>query len=78
MISAGTLATCAASFLFYFSTLQTPPSVSAEEVVITMDELISTLDSDDERRVIGEEAEEEVEPDWQRDLNQWPISDDIE
>jgi len=78
MLSAGTLATCAASFLFYFSILQTPPPVSAEEVVTSMDELITTLDSDDEMRVIGEETEEEVDPDWQKDLNQWPISDDIE
>lgn len=78
MISAGTLATCAASFLLYFSTLQAPPPVSAEEVVASMDELLSVLDSDDEMRVIGEETEEEVEPDWQEDLNQWPVGDNTE
>jgi len=75
MISAGTLATCAASFLFYFSTLQAPSLVSAEEVVTSMDELIEALDSDNEMRVIGEGTEEEAEPDWREDLDSWPAGD---
>ena len=78
MISAGTLATCAASFVFYFSTMQVPPPVSAAEVVASMDELITTLDADDEMRVIGEETEDEAEPDWQDDLDPWPVGEEIE
>ena len=62
--SVGTLATCAASFVFYFTTLQSPPEVSAEEVVISMDELLDVLDPDDGARMLSEEVPEEAFPDW--------------
>ena len=62
--SVGTLATCAASFLFYFTTLKSPPEVSAEEVVVSMDKLLDVLDPDDGVRMLSEEAPEEAFPDW--------------
>ena len=62
--SVGTLATCAASFVFYFTTLQSPPEVSAEEVGISMDELLDVLDPDDGARMLSEEVPEEALPDW--------------
>lgn len=74
-ISAGTLATCAASVFFLFSNVHTPPPVSAEEVVGSMEGLITVLDSDDDVRVIYEETEDETAPDWREDLDQWPAGD---
>ena len=62
--SVGTLATCVASFVFYFTTLQSPPEVSAEEVIVNMDELLDVLDPDDGVRMLSEEAPEEAFPDW--------------
>lgn len=62
--SVGTLATCAASFVFYFTTLQSPPEVSAEEVVASMDALLDVLDPDDGARMLSEEVPEEAFPDW--------------
>ncbi|HJY80779.1 MAG TPA: zf-HC2 domain-containing protein [Candidatus Binatia bacterium] len=76
MVSVGTLATCVASLLFFlFSNIHTPPPVSAEEVVSSMDGLISVLDSDDDLSVIYRETEEEALPDWREDLDQWPAGD---
>jgi hypothetical protein len=75
MISASTLAACAASIFFLFSNIHTPPPVSAEEVVGSMEELIAVLDSGDDLRVIYEETAEEVAPDWYEDLDQWPAGD---
>ncbi len=71
-ISAGTLATCAAFVFLLFSNIHTPPPVSAEEVVGSMEGLITVLDSDDELRVMYEETEDEAAPDWRADLDQWP------
>ena len=62
--SMGTLATCAVSFVFYFATLQSPPEVSAEEVVVSMDELLDVLDPNDGARMLSEEVPEESVPDW--------------
>ncbi|MGH7964020.1 MAG: anti-sigma factor family protein [Candidatus Binatia bacterium] len=70
-VSVGTLATCAASLVLYFSTLQAPPEVSAEEVVSSMDQLLEVLDPDEGVRIITEEVEEEAAPDWQQEINQW-------
>jgi hypothetical protein len=64
LVSFGSFATAAASILFYFAMMQSPSPVSAEEVVSSMDQLISTLDSDEGERVIGEETPDEVLPDW--------------
>ena len=64
MLSFGTVATCAASLLFYFAMMQAPPKVSAEEVVASMDQLIGSLDPDEGERVITEETPDEVMPDW--------------
>jgi hypothetical protein len=52
-----------------------PPSVSAEEVVGSMEELIEVLDTDDDLRVMYEETAEEALPDWSEDLNRWPAGD---
>jgi hypothetical protein len=73
MISAGALAV--ASFLFYLSTMHTPPPVSAEEVVASMDGLIKALDENDEVRMMYEETEEEALPDWREELDRWPAGD---
>ena len=62
--SLGTLATATASLFFYFTTLQSPPEVSAEEVVLSMDELLDSLDPQDGVRLLSEEAPEEQLPDW--------------
>lgn len=62
--SVGTLATCAASFVFYFTTLQSPPEVSAEEVVVSMDELLDVLDPADGNSILSEEVPEETLPGW--------------
>lgn len=75
MISAGTLATCVASIFLVFSNVQVPPPVSAEEVVGSMEELISVLASDDDLKVIYEETAEEAMPDWHEDLDRWPAGD---
>jgi len=70
-VSVGTLATGAASFLFYLSTLQAPPEVSAEEVVASMEQLLDALDPDDGVRILNEETAAEAVPDWREELNQW-------
>jgi anti-sigma factor RsiW len=75
MISAGTLATGAASLFFYFATLNAPPPVSAEEVVESMNELINVLETDDRTRVIYEETEDEAPLDWREELDEWPAGD---
>lgn len=64
MLSYGTVATCAASLLFYFAMMQSPSQVSAEEVVSSMDQLIGTLDPDEGERAITEESPDEAMPDW--------------
>jgi len=69
MLSYGTVATCAASLLFYFVMMQAPPKVSAEEVVASMDQLISTLDLDEGERAITEETPDEVLPDWSNEID---------
>ena len=70
LLSYGTLATCAASVLFYFALLQGPPAVSAEEVVSSMDELIGTLDPDEGERAIAEETPDEEIADWPNGTDQ--------
>ena len=75
MISAGTLATCAAFVFFLFSNIHTPPPVSAEEVVGSMEGLIAVLDADDDLQVMYQGTEDEAAPDWQEDLDQWPAGD---
>lgn len=75
MISASTLAACAAFIFFLFSNIHTPPPVSAEEVVGSMEELIAVLDSGDDLREMYEETAEEAAPDWYEDLDQWPAGD---
>ncbi len=74
-ISAGTLAMCAASVFFLFSNIHTPPPVSAEEVVGSMEGLITVLDSDDDLRMLYEETEDEAALDWREDLDRWPTGD---
>jgi hypothetical protein len=74
MISVSTLATCAASAFLFFSNTDTP-LVSAEEVVSSMEELITTLDSDDDLRMIYEGTAEEAMPDWRKYLDRWPAGD---
>ena len=74
-ISAGTLATCAAFVFFLFSNIHTPPPVSAEEVVGSMEGLIAVLDADDDLQVMYQETEDEAAPDWREDLDQWPAGD---
>jgi anti-sigma factor RsiW len=74
-VSAGILATCAASVFFFFSNIHTPPPVSAEEVVGSMEELITVLDSDDAVPVMYEGSEDEAAPDWREDLDRWPAGD---
>jgi anti-sigma factor RsiW len=64
MLSYGTVATCAASLLFYFAMMQSPSQVSAEEVVSSMDQLIGTLDPDEGERAITEETPDEAMPNW--------------
>jgi anti-sigma factor RsiW len=74
-ISAGTLAMCAASVFFLFSNIHTPPPVSAEEVVGSMEGLITVLDSDADLRMLYEETEDEAALDWREDLDRWPTGD---
>jgi len=70
LVSFGTLATCAASALFYFAVMQAPSKVSAEEVVASMDQLLGTLDPNEGAQTIGEETPDEVVPNWQEELEQ--------
>jgi hypothetical protein len=49
--------------------------VSAEEVVGSMEELITVLDSDDAVPVMYEGSEDEAAPDWREDLDRWPAGD---
>jgi hypothetical protein len=74
-ISAGTLAICAASVFFLFFNIHTPPPVSAEEVVGSMEGLITVLDSDDDLRMLYEGTEDEAALDWREDLDRWPAGD---
>jgi hypothetical protein len=69
MLSFGTVATCAASLLFYFAMMQAPPKVSAEEVVASMDQLIGTLDPDEGERALTEESPDEAMPDWSDEID---------
>lgn len=73
VVSVGTLATCAASFLFYFSTVQAPPEVSAEEVVSSMEQLMQSLDPRDAELMLDPDIPEESEtvPDWQQEVDGW-------
>lgn len=71
VVSVGTLATATASFLLYFSTLQAPSPVSAEEVVASMDQLLDALDPDDGIRIIAAETPEETAPAWREELDRW-------
>ncbi|MBM4254824.1 MAG: hypothetical protein FJ147_02890 [Deltaproteobacteria bacterium] len=68
MLSFGTVATCAASLLFYFAMMQAPSKVSAEEVVSSMDQLIGTLDPDEGERAIAEETPDEAIPEWSNEI----------
>ncbi|MGE0821495.1 MAG: anti-sigma factor [Candidatus Binatia bacterium] len=52
LLSVGTVATCAASLIFYFAVLQSPPPVAAEEVVASMDQLLAALDPEDGHNII--------------------------
>ena len=70
-VSVGTLATCTASLLLYFSTLQAPPDVSAEEVVSSMEQLLNALDPDDGDRIITTETAEEAVPNWREEFDRW-------
>jgi anti-sigma factor RsiW len=76
MLSFGTVATCAASLLFYFAMMQAPPKVSAEEVVSTMDQLIGTLDPNEGERAITEETADEAAPVWQEDFHRGFVNED--
>ena len=76
MLSFGTVATCAASLLFYFAMMQAPPKVSAEEVVSTMDQLIGTLDPDEAERAIAEETDDEAASVWQEDFHRGFVNED--
>ena len=76
LLSFGTVATCAASMLFYFAMMQAPPKVSAEEVVASMDQLIGTLDPDEGEQAISEETTDEAAPVWQEDFNRGFANED--
>jgi len=76
LLSVGTVATCAASMLFYFAMMQAPPKVSAEEVVASMDQLIGTLDPDEGEKAISEETTDETAPVWQEDFNRGLANED--
>ncbi|MBI3304160.1 MAG: zf-HC2 domain-containing protein [Deltaproteobacteria bacterium] len=76
LVSVGTLATAAASFLLYISTLQAPAEVSAEEVVSSMDQLLNALDPDDGVNIFNEETAEETVPNWREELDPWFSDDD--
>jgi len=76
MLSFGTVATCAASMLFYFAMMQAPSKVSAEEVVASMDQLIGTLDPDEGEKAISEETTDEAAPVWQEDFNRGFANED--
>jgi len=72
MISVGSLAAGVASFFLFFSDANTPPQVSAEEVVSSMEGLLSVLDSDDAFQGMSQETEAETMPNWREDLTRWP------
>lgn len=78
MLSFGTVATCAASLFFYFAMMQAPPNVSAEEVVSSMDQLLSTLDPDEGEQTITEETADEAAPVWQEDFSRGFVNEDEE
>jgi len=78
MLSFGTGATCTASLLFYFAMMQSPPKVSAAEVVTIMDQLLDTLDSDEGEKTISEETRDEADPVWQEDFNQGFVNEEDE
>ena len=73
-VSLGTLATATASLAFYFTTLQSPPEVSAKEVVASMDEVLDSLDPADGLRLLNEETPEEQLPDWSEE-DAWLFQD---
>jgi anti-sigma factor RsiW len=77
-VSFGTLATAAVSFLFYFAMMQAPPKVSAEEVVESMDQLLSTIEPDDGEHLINEETPDEDDTPWQDDFGQGLFADEDE
>jgi anti-sigma factor RsiW len=70
LFSVGTLATAAASVLFYFAMMQAPPKVSAAEVVASMDQLLSTIDAEDGENLIAEETSDGDETQWKDDSEQ--------
>ena len=76
LISAGTLAAGAVSLFLFFSNVHPPPAIPAEEVVGSMEELLTVLAADDGLKVMYEETAEEALPDWREDLDRWPVGDE--
>ncbi|HKB36360.1 MAG TPA: hypothetical protein VKD72_07900, partial [Gemmataceae bacterium] len=56
LISAGTLAAGAVSLFLFFSNVHPPPAIPAEEVVGSMEELLTVLAADDGLKVMYEET----------------------